>query len=68
MKRTKYILKFDELHINNRWKKPFWNRTGSWVLFGFSKSYFSPIELEYIIHLFGFDFRFWFNRIHQADA
>jgi len=62
MKRTSYIEKFQEVHVSNRWKKPIWNRGGSWVYFGFSKSYFSPNEVEYIFHFFGIDFRFWFSR------
>jgi hypothetical protein len=67
MKRTKYNVKFDSFHINNRWKKPDWNRSGGWIYFGFSKEFFSPFDFEYKIHFFGLDFRFWFIRSVRAS-
>lgn len=68
MKTKRYKVKFDSFIISNRWRKPLWNRSGSWIYFGFSKEFYSPTELEYRFHFFGIDFRFWFNRIFKLDG
>lgn len=62
MRRTKYKYEFDTIVFNNRWKKPIWNRSGSWVIIGFGKRYFSPTYFEYYFNFFGLDVRFWFKR------
>ena len=67
MKRTKYILKFDGVILNNRWKRPFYSRPGSWVIIGFSKKYFSVSELEYVVSFFGLDILFWFTLIIKNE-
>ena len=66
-RKTKYNHKFDRLVINNRWKRPFYSRDGSWVIFGIGIRYFSPLEYEYYFNFFGIDFRFWFIRALAND-
>ena len=61
-KRTKYTHKFDGFFINNRWKAKSYMRNGTWTVFGLSTKFFSPTEYEWVISLFGIDFRFWFKR------
>ena len=61
-KRTKYKHKFDTVFFMNRWKRPLWDRSGSWVILGLAKDYFSPTEYEYRIAFFGFDIRIWMIR------
>jgi hypothetical protein len=50
-------LNITKLVVNNRWKKPFYDRKSSWTYFGLSKSYFSGTEFEYVLHFFGLDVR-----------
>lgn len=61
--KKKYKHKFKEIIIRNRWMRPFYSRNGDWVILGLGKNYFSPIEYEYYIALFGIDIRFIFERI-----
>ena len=60
--RNKYKHTFDTLLIPNRWKQKKYMRSGSWVIIGFSKDFFSSNEYEYRVHLFGIDFGFWMKR------
>lgn len=63
----KYKYKFDRIVFNNRWKKPFWNRNGTWVIVGFGKRFFSSTSYEYYLNFFGLDIRFWFERYLIKD-
>ena len=58
----RYKDSLENVFINNRWRQKKYMRNGSWVIFGFSKSFFSPNKYEWRIHLFGIDIRFWMNR------
>lgn len=61
-RKFRYKHSFDRFLLNNRWRQPDYSRDGSWVIFGFGISYFSPREYEYYFNLFGLRFRFWMKR------
>lgn len=61
-RRTKSKYKFDQIVINNRWKRSIWNRDSRWCYLGIGQCYFSPTEFEIFISILGIDFRFWFNK------
>jgi hypothetical protein len=61
-RKTKYNHKFDRFVLNNRWKRPYYSRSGSWIIFGIGIRYFSPTEYEYYFNCIGLEFRFWFIR------
>ena len=65
--KTKYRHSFKEVVINNRWKKPFHQRNSDWVIFGLSKQFFTTIDYEYKISLFGIDIRLWFERHKKLE-
>lgn len=62
MRRTKYKHTFDQFVFNNRWAQPRWTKGGNWTILGFGIRYFGPLDYEYHLNIFGFDFRFWFKR------
>jgi dolichyl-phosphate-mannose--protein O-mannosyl transferase len=66
-RKSKYKHKFDRFVLNNRWKRPIYSRSGSWVYFGIGIRFFSPTEYELYFNFFGLEFRWWFIREFIGD-
>lgn len=60
----RYTHHFDRLVSYNRWKDTEYVRNCNWTIFGLSKFWFSHLEYEYKLCLFGFELRIWMKRRH----
>ena len=60
--RTKYKVEIERVFFRSRWKRPFWDRSATWLIFGVYKFWFSNTEYEYTFGFFGFDLRVWMKR------
>lgn len=60
-----YKYRLEGVAVNNRWRRKPFTRSDNWVIFGFSKRWFMPMQFEYAIHLFGIDIGFWFRKISR---
>ena len=58
-----YKSKFDRITIHNRWKRPRWDRSGSWLIIGVYKYKYSAEEYGYFIGAFGITVYIWIKRV-----
>lgn len=63
---AKYRHVFDEIMINNRWRRKYYSRDCDWVIFGVSKKCFSPDVYNFTVHLFGIDIKIWFKTVKHV--
>lgn len=61
MRKKNYVIKYDRVFFENKWKEP--HRSNSGLKFGIMEWWSGPCDFCYKFSIFGFEMSIWFKRI-----